>query len=173
MLDIIDRPPPPWEGNALARTIATSIRQKRAFASLQEEALIDLYRAWDRIRDVVRRPLDEAGLSQEQYNVLRILRGAGPEGLRTYEVVERMVTRAPNITRLVDKLERKGYLERSRSARDHRVIRLAVTRSGLSLLERLDAPVTGSAKEAMAGLTPEQLKRLIRLLDRLREPLES
>ncbi len=157
----------------MSRTIREAIQQTRPFHSPAEEALLTLIRTMDRVDEDAVAPIREAGLSAAQYNVLRILRGAGEAGLQTYQVVDRLLTRAPNITRLVDKLEAKGYLTRTRCREDRRVVHVRITASGLELLARLDAPVEASVRAAMRGLPPGDLETLIRLLNRLRQPLEG
>jgi DNA-binding MarR family transcriptional regulator len=157
----------------MVQTIADSIQQGRPFASLPIEALIALLRTADLVGDVVRRELATDNLSLEQYNVLRILRGAGEAGLRTYEVVPRMVSRAPNITRLVDKLEEKELLVRTRSRTDRRAIRLNISRAGRELIDQLDGRVEAAGADAMRGLPSSDLRMLVDLLDRLRDPLED
>ncbi len=154
-------------------TIGQSIQQRRPFSSAEVEPFLTLARAWQVVAERANAPICAAGLSVPQYNVLRILRGAEPEGLQTYEVAERMVARAPNITRLVDKLEVGALLTRTRSTEDRRVVRLRITAQGMQLLDRLDAPVGASVKDAMQGLNAAELEELRRLLDRLREPLEQ
>ena len=157
----------------MVKSIRQSIQQGKPFPSVGTEALIALIRTADLVADAVGQSLADANLSMQQYNVLRILRGSGAEGLRTYEVVPRMVSRAPNITRLVDKLEEKGLLERTRSKSDRRAIRLRLTRAGLRLIDRLDDAVTVADAQAMRGLSEAELRRLVGLLDRLRHPLEQ
>lgn len=154
-------------------SIRQSIQQSRPFSPPEAEPFLTLARAWDVVAERATVPIRAAGLSVPQYNVLRILRGAEPEGLQTYQVAERMVTRAPNITRLVDKLEGNALLTRTRSTEDRRVVRLRITTLGLQLVDRLDGPVGTSVKDAMRGLNAVELDELRRLLDRLREPLES
>ncbi|NNF06093.1 MAG: MarR family transcriptional regulator [Candidatus Eisenbacteria bacterium] len=152
------------------KTIEDTIHQTRPIESLQTEVLLTLVRTVDRVTEHAVGPL--ASLSTPQYNVLRILRGSR-EGLQTQQVCERLVSRAPNITRLVDKLESKGLLTRERSRGDRRVVLLKITEQGLALLEGLDAPVKLATKEAMRGLDTEQLKQLCHLLNLLRHPLEE
>jgi len=147
------------------------IRQTKPFAAPEAEAIISLFVTADRIREVAHAPLTEHHLSGEQYNVLRILRGAEPHGLRTYEVVGRLVSRAPNITRLVDKLEAKGLVERARSAEDRRVTTLRISDAGLLLLAFLDDPILRATGEAMRGLTKEEIQVLLGLLEKVRAPL--
>lgn len=152
--------------------IARTIRQERPFDSVQTEVLMTLIRATDRVTERANAPLRARGLTVPQYNVLRILRGS-PDGLQTHQVVDRLVTRAPNITRVVDKLERKGLLTRCRSRSDRRVIGLRITPAGLRLLAELDEPMAASIREAMGGLDESELRELCVRLNRLRRPLET
>ncbi|MEZ4648024.1 MAG: MarR family transcriptional regulator [Candidatus Eisenbacteria bacterium] len=115
------------------------------------------------------RPLEPAGLSLPQYHVLRILRDAQPEGLLVHEVGDRMVARAPNITRLVDKLEKKALVNRTRSDSDRRTVRLAITSQGLELLEALDGPMEAAVARAIGALSDEDLDHLGSLLERVHD----
>jgi DNA-binding MarR family transcriptional regulator len=153
-------------------TIADSIRQGQPFASIQVEGLLTLVWAADRASCEADRPLRERDLSNAQYNVLRILRGS-PAGLLVNEVVGRLVTRAPNITRLVDKLASKGLLTRERCHDDRRAVTLRITPEGKALVDELDEPMRDACAAAMRGLPPEDLARLNELLNRLRAPLEE
>ncbi|MFH1277994.1 MAG: MarR family transcriptional regulator [Candidatus Eisenbacteria bacterium] len=152
-------------------SIERLIVQTKPFASVAEEAIVSLFLTVDRVREVAHGPLGAHGLSGEQYNVLRILRGAGSEGLPTYHVVGRMVARAPNITRLTDKLQEKGLLRRIRSREDRRVTRLVVTDEGLRVLAELDEAIDRSTRRAMEGLAPHEIERFLDLLEKVREPL--
>jgi DNA-binding MarR family transcriptional regulator len=142
----------------MSRSIRQSIQQVRPFTSDEQESFLTLARAWEVVAERAREPISAAGLSVPQYNVLRILRGAEPEGLQTYEVAQRMVTRAPNITRLVDKLEAAALLTRTRSTEDRRVVRLRISSQGMQVLDRLDGPVDASVKDAMRGLGATELE---------------
>lgn len=157
----------------MTKTIAKSIRLTRPFRSLQEKVLISMLRTTDKITRVPREVLRRHSLSIQQYNVMRILRGAGRSGLQTYQVVERMVTRAPNITRLVDKLEHKGYIRRARSRKDMRVINLSITSRGRQILRELDKPMDRASLLAVTGLTTAEQRGLVKLLDKLRAPHEE
>ena len=111
------------------------IKQGRPFESLEAEVFLNLMRTADALSRGVEEILKLAGLSHTQYNVLRILRGAGEQGLCCREVAERMITRDPDITRLLDRLERRGLLTRSRDSKDRRVITVRITPAGLKVLE--------------------------------------
>jgi DNA-binding MarR family transcriptional regulator len=147
--------------------LRAEIRQNKPFRSRQQEALLGLLRTAALIRRNDARLMEPAGISPEQYNVLRILRGAGREGLPTLDIVERMIEPSPAITRLLDKLESKGLVRRVRCAKDRRQVLCTITASGLELLARLDEPVDKAAKDAIK-LGREDLDQLIRLLDRVR-----
>lgn len=149
------------------------IDQRKPFPSEQSELVIGMLFTLDRVLETAHAPLRSHDLSGEQYNVLRILRGAGPEGMATYTVVRRMVSRAPNITRLVDKLQQKGLLRRSRSDVDRRVTTLRITDEGLRLLGELDEPTEESTVRAMRGLDGEEREALQTLLRKIREPLDG
>lgn len=154
-------------------SIRDVIRQRKPFDSLQTEVLLTMLRTMDLVLERSHRPICDRGVTSAQYNVLRTLRGAGATGLHTYEVAERLVTRAPNITRLVDKLERKGLLDRRRSDEDRRVVQLHITDAGLDLLAELDAPVAESTKHALEGLDEAGLRDLRDRLNLVRQPLEE
>ena len=108
-----------------------------------------------------------ADLSGTQYNVLRILRGAGPEGASCREVGDRMVTRDPDITRLLDRLEKRGLISRVREVTDRRVVRVRITQEGLDLLEALDKPVDELHRQQLGHLGEKNLKNLMELLEQV------
>ena len=113
--------------------------------------------------------LKQHGLSPAQYNTLRILRGAGAAGLACSEIGERMINRDPDITRMLDRLERRDLVQRSREQQDRRVITTRITPEALDLLKRLDKPMEEFNKELLEDLGESRLKSLIRLLDAVRE----
>jgi DNA-binding MarR family transcriptional regulator len=146
------------------------IRQTRPFSSPAEEATVGLLRTCDLLRRLLAGVVDPRGITLQQYNVLRILRGAGPEGLPTLEIGARMIEEAPGITRLLDRLERKVLVERWRCPRDARRVLCRITRPGLRLLARLDAPMRRAADRFFAPVGEGQVRRLNRCLDRVRSP---
>jgi DNA-binding MarR family transcriptional regulator len=109
-----------------------------------------------------------SGVTPQQYNVLRILRGAGDGGLPTLEIAERMVENTPGITRLIDRLEAAGLVERERSTEDRRAVICRVTKKGLGLLAGLDESVDAANDAALAMLPERSKKELVRLLDAVR-----
>lgn len=125
----------------------------------------------DRVKEKVHVPLVERELSMEQYNLLRILRGAGEKGLRTNEAVSRMVSRSPNITRLVDKMEKRGWIKRASCPTDRRVVYLQIREAGIAILDELDLPIRASVKKTLRGLDTKELGELVRLLEKLSVPL--
>jgi DNA-binding MarR family transcriptional regulator len=146
------------------------LRKKQPFASLEQEACLNLLRTQDHIQQQYARLFQGHGLSEPQYNVLRILRGAGGEGLPCLEVAARMITRMPDITRLVDRLEEAGLAERARTAADRRKVLVRITPAGLARLARLDRPVLDLHKELLGHLSREELAELNRLLVKARRP---
>jgi DNA-binding MarR family transcriptional regulator len=149
-------------------TIREEIRQRKPFRSPQQEAVVALLRTSTVVHDYYEKILAPHGLTLQQMNVLRILRGAGTEGLPTLEIAQRMVERTPGITRLIDRLERKGLVARVRSKSDRRVVFCRATESGLELLARLDAVIDEADRAAVETLGEGELGKLVELLDRIR-----
>lgn len=152
----------------VTRTVAEEIGQRIPFRSRGQEAMVSLLRTADVIRWALGQGMASEDLTLQQYNVLRILRGAGEEGLPTLEIGARMVERHPGVTRLVDRLVKKGLVERRRSDRDRRVVRCAITDEGRIVLERLDGVVEDTDDAVRAVLGEERLGDLIAMLDELR-----
>jgi len=149
--------------------IQREIRQTKAFAVPEEEATVALLRTVDVIRGEAERTLAPYGITLQQYNVLRILRGSHPEPLPTLEIAERMIERAPGITRLLDRLEAAGLVSRKRCPEDRRIVHCAITRSGLATLEASDEPVRAIGRRRVGRLAKAELAKLVAMLDRLRE----
>jgi len=148
-------------------TIKDEIRQNRPFSSRHEEAAISLMRTADLIRRLVGSVVEPHDITIQQYNVLRILRGAGEQGLPTLEIAERMIEQTPGITRLIDRLEEKKLVDRQRCDQDRRRVWCRITASGLSLLASLDEPVRASIG-SLATLSARDLTQLVEQLDRAR-----
>ncbi|HEY4572432.1 MAG: MarR family transcriptional regulator [Acidobacteria bacterium] len=144
------------------------IRQGKPFRSRGQEVVVALLRTADLVRRTVGRALEPHDITIQQYNVLRILRGAGEQGLPTLEIADRMIEQAPGVTRLLDRLEVKGLVRRQRCAQDRRQVLCWLTPAGLELVERLDEPVDSADAEAVAMLTPEEQEKLLRMLDAIR-----
>src|SRR3954464_5397114 len=146
-------------------TIARDIKQKKPFASKAEEAAVTLMRTADVLRRFIGTVIEPHGITSQQYNVLRILRGAGERGLPTLEIAEPMIESTPGITRLIDRLETKKLVSRERCLTDRRQVFCRITASGLSLLTALDAPMLEAADHALAVLKKTKPATLFQLLD--------
>jgi DNA-binding MarR family transcriptional regulator len=146
------------------------IRQRKPFGSREEEVFLNLVRTAGVLVGREEALLREADLSFAQYNVLRILRGAGDEGCSCGAIAERMVHRDSDITRLLDRLERRGLVRRARDAGDRRVILARISADGLALLARLDGPVAEVHKAQLRHMKRRDLDELIRLLEAARTP---
>ena len=153
----------------MGKGIQAEIQQTKPFSNLEDEALVALELTAERLQWRLSEMLKPHGLSPTQYNALRILRGARDEGRSCSEIAERMVNRDPDITRLVDRLERRGLAVLSRGGRDRRVITTRITRAGLELLEALNRPVEEFNRTMLSPLGEQQLRMLIKLLEATRE----
>jgi DNA-binding MarR family transcriptional regulator len=154
-------------------TVAQEIKQRKAFPSKGQEAAVTLLRTADVLRRHIGAAIEQQGITAQQYNVLRILRGAGADGLPTLEIAARMIEQTPGITRLIDRLENKKLVERERRADDRRCVDCRITAAGLALLARLDAPVRTAADQAFHVVNKLELAQLVTSLDRLRESLRQ
>jgi len=144
------------------------IRQTRPFRSRAHEATVALMRTADVLSQAFGKVVDPTGLTAQQYNVLRILRGAGEAGLPTLEIAERMIERAPGITRLLDRLEQKDLVRRERCAGDRRQVLCWPTASALALLAKLDPEIDALETRSLAALPQSDQQRLIDFLDIVR-----
>jgi DNA-binding MarR family transcriptional regulator len=148
--------------------ILDELRQTRPFPSREDEALVSLLRTTDVVRRHLGRCTDASEVTPQQYNVLRILRGAGETGIPTLEIASRMIEQTPGITRLLDRLEAKGLVRRQRCPEDRRQVLCWITEPGLQLLTELENPVAQAAKDAFRNLSAAEIETLLRLLERLR-----
>ncbi len=144
------------------------IRQNRPFRSLAQEAMLGLMRTTDLIRRTFGHVVEGQGITLQQYNVLRILRGAGDSGLPTLEIGSRMIEESPGITRLIDRLEAKGWVRRERCPNDRRQVLCWITPAGLAVLDSLDGPMAEADDRALSMLSTDDKRQLIRLLDAIR-----
>ena len=151
--------------------LADEIQQTRPFQSPAQEAFLALLRTTDLLRRTSEKLLEPHDITSQQYNVLRILRGAGRAGLPTLAIAERMVERSPGITRLIDRLEARGLVERTRSEEDRRQVYCTISAGGLAVLAAVDAEVAGMDDELLSMLTADEQEQLIDLLDRIRAGL--
>ena len=140
------------------------IKQTKPFASKEEEVSLNLQRTAEALRWAIVETLKPYELTPVQYNVLRILRGAGEQGLMCSEISERLITKDSDITRLLDRLENRGLVRRSRDAKDRRAIITFITAEGLNLLAELDEPVSMASRNQLGHLGAELLEQLNALL---------
>lgn len=152
----------------MARGLQAELKQTIPFTSREQEAFLSLMRTASALQTQIEAFLKEFGLTGTQYNALRILRGAGPEGLPCREIGERMITHDPDITRLLNRLEDRGFVERTRDKHDRRVIYGKITATGLKLLKEMDGPIEKHSREMLKHVGQEKLKQLIDLLEMVR-----
>lgn len=145
-------------------TLSQELRQQKPFKSLYEEAYLSVVRTETVLRDAFDKVLAEKGLSRVQYNILRILRGAGSNGLCRYEIGERLVSRMPDVSRRLDHMEQAGLIIRVRSSEDRRMVNTTLTPEGLALVNELDEPVQREFEAKLGHMTDDQLQSLIDLL---------
>jgi MarR family transcriptional regulator, organic hydroperoxide resistance regulator len=149
--------------------LQSEIRQTRPFTSARQEAFLAILRSADLLRRGIASLLDPFDVTPQQYNVLRILRGAGSEGLPTLAIGERLIEQTPGMTRLLHRLEARGWVERHRNPADRRQVDCRLTAAGLDLLARIDPVMDEADRTLLASLSPDQLDNLIAILDQVRE----
>jgi DNA-binding MarR family transcriptional regulator len=145
--------------------MASHPKPPESFRSPDQQATLCLLRTADAVKRRLARVIEPHGITPQQYNVLRILRGAGPSGLPTLTIGERMIEQTPGTTRLVDRLERKGLVTRTPCPTDRRRVFCQITDKGLELLTELDEPVNQCTAQAVSPLASDALSSLIALLD--------
>jgi DNA-binding MarR family transcriptional regulator len=151
--------------------LAKEIRQTKPFQSREEEALLNLGRTWEFLQKHVADLMKEHGLTTTQYNMLRILRGAGPDGVTCSQATERMLSPDPDITRLLDRMETQGLIRRDRTPEDRRIVIARITDRGLELANHIDGPLHQLLQQCLGRVGRQRLKDLIDTLEALREPL--
>lgn len=145
------------------------LKKKRPFESPEEEVTLSAVRTSDQLQIRFARLFREYGLTPSQYNVLRILRGER-KPLPILEIASRTVTVVPGITGLIDRLERAGFVNRLRCEKDRRIIYVALTDQAIKTLADLDEPLLTLHRKLLGHLSQAELKDLIRLLEKVREP---
>lgn len=148
--------------------LKSEIKQKRPFASLQEEVVLGMLRTADQLAVPMNEVLRRTDLSLSQYNILRILRGSAGQGLSCGDIAERMVRRDPDLTRLLDRLEKRGLVTRTRNTTDRRVVLAEIAPAGLRLLESLDGEVEATVKKTLGHMPASRLAMLRELLEEAR-----
>lgn len=154
-----------------ASRLQQELRQTRPFASIHHEAVLSVLKTASLLRLEIARNLEPEGVTPQQYNVLRILRGAGAAGLPTLAIGERLVEETPGITRLLDKMEARGWVARVRSTDDRRQVLCTITAGGLRLLERLAPRVEALNERFAAAISSARAEQLAVLLESIREGL--
>ena len=150
-------------------TLRDEIKQTKPFASLEQEAQLNIVRTGAMIMDEIEQFLKPYGVTATQYNVLRILRGSEPDGLCRNELRDRMLTRMPDVTRLLDRMEEAGLVARTREDEDRRMVRSRITPEGLQLLAAVDGATLEEHKRRFEKLDEDQMRTLIALLTLVRQ----
>ena len=148
-------------------TLSDLIQQTR-FASPAQEAVLNVFATSSWVTSELQATLAPHGITQAQFNVLRILRGRHPDQYTCSQIAERLLDRTPDVTRLLVRLERNGWVDRQRDDQDRRVVRVSITDTGLNLLQKLDEPVTKTIDRLTEDLSDDELVMLSSLLERLR-----
>jgi len=149
--------------------LLAEIKQARPFPSLEAEAALNIVRTADALLRGLAAALKPHGISPEQYNVLRILRRAGRDGLPCGEIAARMITRDPDVTRLLDRLQARSLIARARDTGDRRVVAARILPAGLRLLASLDRPLEAANQHLVGHLRPARLRQLVALLESVRQ----
>ena len=144
------------------------IKQKKPFESLAQEVVLNVMRTAATFRKGVSETLKPFELTAPQYNILRILRGAAEDGLPCSEVGDRLVSQDPDVTRLLDRLEKRGLVTRGRSLTDRRVVNARITTAGLNLVDQLDGPINTVHETQLGHMKKKRLRELIELLEKAR-----
>ena len=153
--------------------LETDIKQTKPFASVQQEAALNILYTADVLRRYSGEIMAPFGVTPQQYNVLRIVRGAGEAGIPSQKISERMIERSPGMTRLLDHLEEKKFVTRTRSCEDRRVVFCTLTAQGAALLEKMEPWVREEEQRAMKFLNASNLRELTRLLSDVRGSLDE
>ena len=151
--------------------LAQELGKKNPFDLPEEEALLNIVRTSAALTIAFEREFRQFDLTDASYNVLRILRGSGPSGKLCSQVGRELVAQGPDVTRLIDRLERKGLCERRRSTTDRRAIWVVITPAGLELVNQLDAPVRELLKKTLGHMSQQELETVSQLLVKARTPV--
>jgi DNA-binding MarR family transcriptional regulator len=150
-------------------TLRNEIKQSRPFVSLEQEAMLNIARTDAILGYSIIEALKAYDVTPTQYNVLRILRGAGDKGLCREDIRERLISQVPDVTRLLDRLEEAGLVGRERDADDRRLVTTRITDAGLELLGSLDRPINEAHRKQLGHMTKAELRTLIALLEKARQ----
>lgn len=152
---------------------ADTEEQSLRFDSLEQEVFLNLWRTYDRLRALEDELFSRFDLTAQQYNVLRLLAAGHPDTLPTLTLAGRLITRAPDITRMLDKLEQRGLIVRERLAENRRVVQVGITEVGLMLVAEIAEPLRDCHRRQLGHLDPGKMSRLIDLLRGARRPHEE
>ncbi len=150
-------------------SLKLEIVQELPFASLEEEALLNLMRTSDAVHRAFHRKTRDWGVTSTQYNVLRILRGAQPRGLTCAAIGSRMITAEPDITRLLGRLKTLKLIRQRRDPKDRRVVWTQISQAGLDLLKAMDPVIEQAPKELLENMSEPEVTEFIRLLEMARQ----
>ena len=157
----------------VAGKLQREIHQTKAIRCPEEEAALNVVRTADVLMLALGDVLKPHLLSATQYNVLRILRGAGDQGASCKDIGSRLLTRDPDITRLMDRLEERGLVTRDRAGQDRRVVTHRLSGAGLELVNELDAPIEALHRKTMGHMKAGKLRELVRLLEEVRAGIQE
>jgi DNA-binding MarR family transcriptional regulator len=152
----------------MAKNLRDELKMTRPFKSLEEETILSIARTAALVEHTGSEELKRFDLTTTQYNVLRILRGAGEPGLCRNEVGARLVTQVPDVTRLLDRMEAAGLISRHRGGQDRRFVSTQITEKGLKLLERIDRELPAIHNRQLGHISQRRLRELIELLEEVR-----
>lgn len=154
---------------AMAPSLKDEIKQTKPFASVEGEAVLSIIRTADKLMYELHQALRPSGLTPAQYNILRILRGAGPDGATCGSICGRLLTQVPDLTRALDRLEKRGLVSRQRCTEDRRVVHVRILKEGLALLDELEQPLEELHRRQLASLKQAEMKTLIGALEKARD----
>ena len=149
-------------------SLRSELKQTKPFQIVEEEACLNIMRTNSGLNSEFLKLAKSHGITQVQYNILRILRGAGANGLSCVEIANRMITRVPDVTRLIDRLEKSGSVRRIRSISDRRIVQVMIAQKGQQLVDSLDKPTLDLLKKQLGHMTEEELALVNRLMVKAR-----
>ncbi len=157
----------------MSRSLQHQLKKKHPFELPEEEVSLNIQRTFGVLMGPELKLFKKHKLSPPLYNILRILRGVGSDGLPCSQIGDRMVTREPDVTRLIDRLEQAGWAKRDRSTKDRRVVTITLTATGRKLLDKLDEPILDLHRDTLGHLTKKEMVELNRLLVKARQVVEG
>jgi DNA-binding MarR family transcriptional regulator len=154
----------------MSPALQEELKQNKPFRTLRQEAQLNIVRTANQLSDAFEQMLKPHGITGTQYNVLRILRGAEPDGLCRNEVSQRLLNRMPDATRLLDRMEDAGLVTRERSLEDRRLVTTRITKKGRQIVDDLDDATDAQHEKSLGHMTEQQLRTLVKLLTLARNP---